>query len=127
MLPSSNCVLSRSLAEKMSIILKSARKCPVRNDDKFIFISFSLYQQPTYIFVSREKLYVQDSLSILNRSTLISNGENGFKIIDFDTFSMSEKIAEILSSKSNYFTAKCIKSVSYKFSLNCLEEMAQKL
>jgi glycosyltransferase involved in cell wall biosynthesis len=60
-------------------------------------------------------------------SSLISNGENGFKIKNFDTYSMSEKIVEILSFRSNHFNNNCINTVKYKFSLNSLNEMVQKL
>lgn len=60
-------------------------------------------------------------------SSLISNGENGFKIKNFDTLNMSEKIVEILSFKSNHFNNNCINTVKYKFSLNSLSEMVQKL
>jgi glycosyltransferase involved in cell wall biosynthesis len=60
-------------------------------------------------------------------SSLISNGENGFKIKKFDTLNMSEKIVEILSFESNHFDTQCINTVKYKFSLNSLNEMVQKL
>jgi glycosyltransferase involved in cell wall biosynthesis len=60
-------------------------------------------------------------------NSLISNGENGFKIKSFDTQCMSEKISEILSLKSNFFVESCFKSVNDKFSLNNLNKIFQKL
>jgi glycosyltransferase involved in cell wall biosynthesis len=60
-------------------------------------------------------------------SSLITNGENGYKILDYDTNEMSEKIADILSLKSDYFAANCVKSVIDKFALSSLNELVQKL